>query len=37
MSEENYPSGEEMTDRIFAISMAGVLTFIVVVFAFIIL
>lgn len=37
MSEENYPSAEEVTNRIFGITMAGVIAFIVVVFAFIIL
>jgi hypothetical protein len=37
MSEENYPSAEEVTNRIFMLSMAGVITFIIVVFAFIIL
>jgi len=35
MSEENYPSPEDMTNRIFVISMVGVLTFIAVVFIFI--
>lgn len=37
MSEENYPSPEDMTDRLFVITMVGVLTFIAVVFVFIIL
>jgi hypothetical protein len=37
MSEENYPSAEEVTNRIFGITMAGVIAFIIVVFAFIIL
>ena len=37
MSEEKYPSAEEVTNRIFALTMAGVITFIVVVFGFIIL
>jgi hypothetical protein len=37
MSDENYPDAEEVTNRIFGITMAGVLAFIIVVFAFIIL
>lgn len=37
MSEESYPSAEEVTNRVFGITMAGVIAFIVVVFAFIIL
>lgn len=36
MSEENLPSAEALANRIFAISMAGVFTFVVVVFVFII-
>jgi len=35
MSEESYPSAEQVTDRIFAISMVGVIGFIAVVFIFI--
>ena len=37
MSEENYPPAEEVTNRIFVVTRAGVITFIIVVFAFIIL
>jgi hypothetical protein len=37
MTEENYPPSREVANRIFGLTMAGVITFIIVVFAFIIL